>query len=127
MDCQGTLVYSPVKYTGGPDTPVLVFPCNLLKPKGGTYMAAKFRVTTPDITLQFWEQSFSIMGRTIWTGRVIEHAEAQGIANAMQSLVDYGRDNRQFRANTAMMVNDDYLVQENEELKQRLTDLGEDI
>ena len=102
--------------------------CNLLEiEKGDTPMAAKFRVTTQDLTIQFWEQSFSVIGRTIWTGRVIDEIEARKIADILQSHVCLKRDDLPYFRQRDCMVNDDFLVQENEALKQRLADLGEDI
>ena len=89
-------------------------------------MAAKFVITTDDLYVQFWETSFSVKGCNIWTGRKIQRPEGQNIARVLQSLVDHGRGNPGVERKPTT-VTDGYLIQENEELKQRLAELGEDL
>ena len=93
-------------------------------------MAAKFVVTTDDLYVQFWETSFSVKGCNIWTGRKIQRPEGQKIARVLQSLVDHGRGNPCVERKPTLRtitVTDGYLIQENEQLKQRLAELGEDL
>ena len=95
-------------------------------------MAAKFVVTTEDLHVKFWEKSFSVKGCIIWTNRKIERYEGSQIARVLQSLVDHGRGNpgpdfRNYVERKPPTVTDGYLIQENEQLKQRLAELGEDL
>ena len=86
-------------------------------------MAARFRVTTNDLTVQFFEKSFTVIGHCVYTGRKVEKEDGAGIAKIMQRLVDHGTykaTGKFIAVSDTFTVADEHLITENEQLKDDL-------
>ena len=93
----------------------------------------RFRVTNGDIELLVYEKSFRLKDhhQTVFLGRCIDREEAVKYAAMYHDIMRSGAKNspdQMFKRTTTVWTNmDGYLIQENEQLKQRLADLGEDL
>jgi hypothetical protein len=94
-------------------------------------MAARFRVETNDLTVQFFEKSFTVNGQCVYTGRRVGNEDGAAIAKTMQSLVNYGvrKASGKEPAGTwsSIVVSDEHLFSENESLKDEVEDLKEEV
>jgi glycine cleavage system protein P-like pyridoxal-binding family len=93
-------------------------------------MAARFRVSTNDLTVQFFEKSFTVKGNCIYTGRKVNREDGAGIAKILQSLVDYGLHKKTGKwpaQSNVFTIADEHLVAENEQYRDTIQDLENEI
>jgi glycine cleavage system protein P-like pyridoxal-binding family len=93
-------------------------------------MASNFRVSTNDLTVHFFEKSFTVKGNCIYTGRKVNREDGAGIAKILQSLVDYGVHKKTGKFPTlsdTFTIADEHLVSENEQYRDTIQDLENEI
>jgi hypothetical protein len=92
---------------------------------------------TKDMTIKFYEKSFRVdgMAAVIWTGRRMIETDYDHIASTLQNMVDKVRNEKTNVIRTfnhrnveeLATIQNDWLITENEQLKDEVEDLKSDI